>query len=306
MSNEAMPRTLLKRRVEVQRVGDYWRGKFYAMGSPCEVLVRSRKKTKASKIALAVADEAWRVEDKFSRYKSGNIIDRINASNGLAIEVDEETASLLNFADALHEMSDGRFDITSGCLRAAWTFDGSDNIPDESVVANALKNVGWHKIRWNQPIIELGPSMQIDFGGIGKEYAVDRAASLVKEQGVDGCLVNFGGDLVAIGGDTSSAWRVGIEKLDQLTDLPERLIQISHGGLATSGDARRYLLKDGVRYGHVLDCTTGWPVKDAPRSVTVAADSCTQAGMLATLAVLRGADAESFLETQTIQHWCVR
>jgi thiamine biosynthesis lipoprotein len=78
------------------------------------------------------------------------------------------------------------------------------------------------------------------------------------------------------------------------------------GGLATSGDARRFLQKDGVRYSHILDPKTGWPVPGAPRSVTVAADSCTQAGMLSTLAMLKGAQSESFLKEQGVLFWCNR
>ncbi|HUY84507.1 MAG TPA: FAD:protein FMN transferase [Steroidobacteraceae bacterium] len=74
----------------------------------------------------------------------------------------------------------------------------------------------------------------------------------------------------------------------------------------TSGDARRFLLKDGRRYGHILDPHTGWPVRDAPRSVTVAAASCTEAGLLSTLAMLRGPGAETFLEQQGAQHWVLR
>jgi thiamine biosynthesis lipoprotein len=86
----------------------------------------------------------------------------------------------------------------------------------------------------------------------------------------------------------------------------DMMIDLKSGALATSGDARRYLLRDGVRYSHILDPTTGWPVADAPRSVTVAADTCTQAGMLSTLAMLEGADAEKFLAAQDVRYWCRR
>jgi thiamine biosynthesis lipoprotein len=84
------------------------------------------------------------------------------------------------------------------------------------------------------------------------------------------------------------------------------VINLSCGALATSGDTQRYLLRDGVRYGHILDPTTGWPVENAPRSITVAADTCTQAGMLSTLAMLRGTHAEAFLEEEGVQFWCLR
>lgn len=147
--------------------------------------------------------------------------------------------------------------------------------------------------------------MEIDLGGIGKEYAVDRCGALVRKQGGDPCLVNFGGDLVATAAPTRrSTWKVAVE--GEEPDLPDRIIDLKQGALATSGDARRFLSKDGVRYGHILDPTTGWPVPDAPRSVTVAADTCVQAGMLSTLAMLRGAAAETFLETQNVGFWCRR
>ena len=118
------------------------------------------------------------------------------------------------------------------------------------------------------------------------------------------CLINFGGDLVASKPPSDGAgWQVGIDALDPGEGKAQKRLRLKNGGLATSGDARRFLMKDGVRYGHILDPTTGWPVSNSPRSITVAADTCTQAGMLSTLAMLRGAEARSFLEEQGAQHW---
>jgi thiamine biosynthesis lipoprotein len=147
--------------------------------------------------------------------------------------------------------------------------------------------------------------MEIDLGGIGKEYAVDRAAALVRPLSTS-CLLNFGGDLLALGPQAGGApWRVGIESVNAAATAAKH-IDLAVGALATSGDARRFLLKDGKRYGHILDPTTGWPVAGAPRSVTVAAATCTQAGMLATLALLQGERAEAFLEAQGAQFWALR
>ena len=84
------------------------------------------------------------------------------------------------------------------------------------------------------------------------------------------------------------------------------MLQLKEGALATSGDARRFLLRDGVRYSHILNPRTGWPIKDAPRSVTVAAYSCVEAGITATLAMLKGRRAESFLKLEGIRAWCIR
>jgi len=295
------------RSIAVTKKPEYYQGAFLAMGSPCEVLCGTDDEFLANDLLDHIAGEAWRIDDKFSRYLPDNTVDKINRSNGEVVEVDEETANLLDFAASLHEMSDGRFDITSGALRKAWTFDGSDKIPDDSRVRSILETIGWDKVSWQRPTLALQAGMQIDFGGIGKEYAVDKAASVVNEKTGAPMLLNFGGDIVATGPpDNTNGWQVGVEALDTSARKADRVIRLSQGALATSGDARRFLLKDGVRYGHILDPTTGWPVTDAPRSITVAADTCTQAGMLATLAMLQGADAEEFLRTQDIQFWCQR
>jgi len=276
------------------------------MASPCQVLSRADRSTAQKQLELAAA-EAWRIEARYSRYLRGNIVDRINSARGNAVPLDEETANLVDFTATLYELSAGRFDITSGVLREVWTFDGSDRVPAENRVAAVLDRVGWQKAVWQRPLLSLAPGMQIDFGGVGKEYAADRAAALAASQSDAPCLVNFGGDIAAVGATAYGAsWRVGIESLSAGAGEAFKRIDLQHGGLATSGDARRFLLRNGVRYGHLLNPLTGWPVVNAPRSVTVAADTCTQGGMLSTLAMLMGADAEEFLESQSVRYWCLR
>jgi len=277
------------------------------MGSPCELLCESSDKAVAEKVGRAVADEAWRIEDKFSRYLPGNIIDRINSSQGDDVPVDEETARLIDFSVTLYELSDGRFDITSGTLRRVWTFDGSDNIPSRVDVAAVLELVGWDKVEWNGSSLSMPAGMEIDLGGVGKEYAVDKAAAIAREHTDASCLVNFGGDLAVSHAPVKrKAWHVGIESLSRSSKAAETVIRLAAGALATSGDARRFLMRDGVRYPHILDPNTGWPVIGAPASITVAADTCVQAGMLSTLAMLKGDGAESFLQAQGHQFWLTR
>lgn len=295
----------VERTTTLSMVDGVWSGRFRSMASPCELLLRDCSEIHAQRALLTVANEAWRIEDKFSRYLNDNIVASINDSDGHTVEVDDETANLLDFAVTLYELSDGHFDITSGVLRRAWQFDGSDNLPSQDAINDVLRFVGWHNVRWHRPQLTMQPGMQIDFGGIGKEYAVDRAAACAHDVAGTACLVNFGGD-VAASGEADPAWQVGIEALDTSVPHADRIIHLTRGAIATSGDSRRYLLKDGRRYSHILDPVTGWPVVDAPRSITVAADTCTEAGMLATLAMLRGAAAESFLDEQQVQYWCRR
>jgi len=275
-------------------------------------------KNTAQKILLLAQQETARIEKKFSRYRNDNIIYQINHSSGKKIQVDEEMASLLDYASHCYAISDGMFDITSGVLRKVWKFDGSDNLPSKHAVQTLLGKIGWKHISWQRPFITLPENMQIDLGGIGKEYAVDKTAILLEQHNTS-VLVNFGGDLrVTRHRKQGRPWVVGIEDTDNLADIIDNKsskksisasvneYDLSRGGIATSGDTRRYLIKDGVRYSHILDPRTGWPVKDAPHSITVAAGTCIDAGIIATLAMLHGAEAEAFLSSQGVIHWCQR
>ncbi len=275
------------------------------MGSPCEVLTDGGDKQLAGRLSSLVASEAWRIEDKFSRYLDGNVIQRINTAHGEPVEVDAETGNLLDFAATLFDISGGSFDITSGVLRAVWTFDGSDNIPAQDDIDKVLGRVGWQRVTWADSQLTMQPGMEVDLGGIGKEYAVDRCTALARSAANVPVMINFGGDLAVTSPPVSrQSWKVGIEGPN--VDSAEKLVDLRQGALATSGDARRFLLRNGVRYSHILDPRTGWSVPDAPASITVAADTCTQAGMMSTLAMLRGAAAEEFLAAQELLHWCRR
>jgi thiamine biosynthesis lipoprotein len=276
------------------------------MASPCEVLIETSSQKQAKQLGKIARDEALRIEHKFSRYRDDNIVHTINNGNGTAVEVDSETSRLLEFADQCFVLSDGLFDITSGVLGQVWRFDGSENIPLQSDIQILLPLVGWEKVGWQAPHIVVPEPMQIDFGGIGKEYAVDRTVSLLREATDLPFLVNFGGDLHASRAPIEqSAWLVGIEAMRE-SGAAVKTIELKRGALTTSGDAQRYLLKDGIRFGHVLHPKTGWPVLDAPACVTVAGNSCTESGVLSTLALLHGAKAESFLKSHDVVFWCQR
>ncbi len=279
--------------------------KFSAMASPCEVLLPSMELDAALMIGAIAAKEALRVEKKFSRYRNDSVTAWIHEQRGATIELDEETASLMDFASQCYDLSDGLFDITSGVLRRAWKFDGSSRLPDTAAVEALLPLVGFAKLTWRSPHLLLPAGMELDFGGIGKEYAVDRAYDSLAVRDWGPFLINFGGDLRANRPAPHGPWQVGIERPD--TDREATLLlELEHGALATSGDSRRYVLKDGVRYGHILDPRTGWPVPGSPRSVTVAGSNCTEAGLLSTLALLQGAGAQQFLENERVRYWILQ
>ncbi len=290
------------RKTELNREDGFWKGSFMAMASPCDVLMEIEEKSLAQYILKAVADEAWRIEDKFSRYKKENIIFKINNSKGEMVVIDDETSRLFDFASELFEISEGMFDITSGVLRTVWKFDGSDNVPDKKQIKKVIKNIGWQKVGRENNQLTLPEGMEIDLGGIGKEYAVDRCVQIARQKTNESVLVNFGGDLAMTTlRKNNGFWSVG--RLITGSEEACGLFQLYGGAIATSGDANRFLLKDGVRYSHILNPKTGWSINDAPHTVSVAAPTCIEAGMMSTLAMLQGGDAETFLKLQEVNYW---
>jgi thiamine biosynthesis lipoprotein len=146
--------------------------------------------------------------------------------------------------------------------------------------------------------------MELDFGGFGKEYAADRAATLLQQLGVRSGLVNLGGDIRLVGPrPDGSAWRLGIQHPRHDTRLLAQL-PLAGGALATSGDYERFFERAGRRYCHVLDPRTGWPVAHW-QSVSVVAPACLAAGALTTVAMLKGAAAPDFLAGQQVAYLAV-
>ena len=289
----------------IRRADSHWVIAYTAMAGPCEVLVRCDDAGRAGGLAALAWQETTRIEAKFSRYRDDSVVHAINHGDGAALRVDDETSRLLRYAGHCYDLSDGRFDITSGVLRRAWVFDGREARPDRALIDSLLSRVGWNRVEFDGSSIRLQPGMEIDLGGIGKEYAADRVADLLAAANIP-VMVNLGGDIRTISGaDARVPWTIGIEDPSG-EDVAVGQLDLANGAVATSGDARRFCYVDGVRLGHILDPRTGWPVAGAPRSATVIADTCTAAGFMATMAILHGADAESFLDAQDVIHHCVR
>ena len=266
----------------------YYRCEFKAMGTLCEIQLFALTKTKAKKVANAAILDVQRLERLYSRYKPDSILSKINrvALLGGSIKVDEETACLLDYAVTCYQQSDGLFDITSGILRRAWKFD-QDQLPEQSLIDQLLDSVGWHKVVWQRPVLTFSmPGMEIDFGGIVKEYAVDRAAALCFAQGIKHGVINLGGDIKVIGPRADgSPWRIGIRHPHNKDDLLDTLL-LYEGALASSGDYERCINVDDVRYGHILNPKTGWPVRHLA-AVSVVGDFCVVAGSASTIAMLK-------------------
>ncbi|MFO1329705.1 MAG: FAD:protein FMN transferase [Rubrivivax sp.] len=276
---------------------------FTAMGTPCEVQLAAPVAAHARAAAQRVQDEVSRLERRYSRYREDSDLSALNrvAAAGGSTTVDDETAALLDYAHTCHGQSGGLFDISSGLLRRAWRF-GSGRLPDAAEVQALLPFVGWHQVRWQRPRLSFGRAgMELDLGGIVKEYAADRAAALLAADGIAHGLVNLGGDLRVVGPQPDgSPWRVGVRDPHDAQALLVTLA-LAQGALASSGDYERCIVVDGVRHGHILDPRSGWPVQGLA-AVSVAAPLAVVAGSACTIAMLMGRDGIDWLGGTALPH----
>ena len=280
-----------------------YRHPFPAMGSRCELRLYARSEGEAAAVARAAVADVRRLDAKYSSYRDDSVtaaINRIGAAGG-AVDVDDETATLLDYAAICFRQSDGLFDLTAGALREAWAPQRSA-LPDAAELERVLRRVGWDKLRWARPRLEFGvPGMALDFGGVVKEYAADRAAVICAEAGIRNGLVDLGGDIKIIGPHPDgAAWRVGIQHPREAGEVMATL-ELTRGAVATSGDYERYLEIEGKRYCHVISPRTGMPVQGLA-GVSVCADECVVAGSATTIAMLMEARGPAWLAEVGLPH----
>lgn len=264
--------------------------RFPLMGGGALVqFVDGRGKETASRIARAVENEARRIEVKFSRYRESSVVSEINRNAGRTpVAVDEETDDLIRIALELSDLTGGRFDPTVGALRRAWDFKAG-KVPSDAEVGALLPLVDASSVaRRERTVFLRREGMEIDLGGVGKEYAVDRTARLLREEGVRSAVVSFSGDVRTIGsrGD-GRPWKVGVVDPRNRNRCRFAVRPLSDAGVATSGDYERGFVRDGVRYHHILDARTGWPARGVA-SATVVAATAFRAGCYATASFLFG------------------
>ena len=288
-----------------------FRFSFQAMASANALQLWATDEARARRAADAAIADVRRIEAKFSRYRDDSVTTRINrGAGGDAVAIDAETAALLRYADRCHELSDGLFDVTSGVLRRAWNFrETPPRLPDDAMLGALLALVDWPGVDWNEHAVRLPRAgMEIDFGGVGKEYAADRMATLCLECGIAHGLANLGGDVRVIGPQPDGApWRVGICHPRPSGNRPEEAIasiELAEGAVATSGDYERFFEIDGQRYCHILNARTGWPVRHW-QSVSVVAPMCVVAGTCATIAMLLESKGGAFLDAQRVGYLAI-
>ncbi len=264
---------------------------FQALGTKCEVQYAPASPGQAADFERAAVAWVQAFEAKFSRFQPTSLVSRINAQAGLQwVEVDEEMERLLDICATLHGMTRGVLDPTALPLMKLWDYKASPAvIPPSEQIAAARELVGWAKVQRAPGRVFLPRAgMALDFGGFGKEYAVDIVAGLALNHGIKDVLVDFGHDLRALGAPPARpCWHVGLED-PKSPGQAAGSIGVRDKGVASSGDYLRGFTLNGQRYGHIIDPRTGWPVAHGCRQATVVAENCLQAGVLATTAFVLG------------------
>ncbi|RYZ41907.1 MAG: FAD:protein FMN transferase, partial [Myxococcaceae bacterium] len=265
---------------------------FRALGTNCTIKLRHPDDATACRFILAALGWLSAFEAKFSRYRPDSLISRINsaAGSGNWTAIDGEAEHQLNLADDLYRRTDGIIDATTLPLLRVWDWkQARTTLPTDAEIRAALALTGWEKVERRTGAVRLPlPGMGLDFGGFGKEYAVDHLARMATQHGITDAMIDLGRDIHALGGNGRHPfWHVGIEDGKRPGHCWGGLA-VSGRAVSASGDATRHFIHDGVRFGHILDPRTGWPVANGMRSVTVIANSCLEAGAYSTAVFVLG------------------
>ena len=265
---------------------------FPALGTRCEVQYAAPGGDTQA-MAFERAAQSWveAFEAKYSRFRPDSLVSRINAAAGRDwVDVDAEMEGLMKLCDTLHFMTQGILDPTALPLLRLWNYKtDTPRVPAAAEVEAARRLVGWKKVQRAPGKVFLPEAgMGLDFGGFGKEYAVDITAQIAVDHGILNALVDFGHDLRAVGAPPGRpAWHIGLED-PKNPGASSGSMAIVGKGVASSGDYIRGFVIEGKRYGHIIDPRTGWPVSNGCLQATVVTSSCLQAGVLSTTAFVLG------------------
>ena len=267
---------------------------FRAMGTRCGALIAADDVGVAERFAAEAVAWVGRFEGKYSRFLDTSLLSAINRAAGRDwVEIDPETERLLAICADMHFSTGGLLDPTSGPLVSLWNWkEPRSRLPSEAEIEAAQELVGWGKLERRPGAVFLPRrGMSLDFGGFGKEYAVDKVTELALACGVEACLVDFGQDIRVAGlPPDAPAWHVGLEDPLRPGCVRASLALQEERGVATSGDTHRSFSLNGRRYGHIVDPRTGRPVVASAHSVSVVAPSCLEAGALSTAAFMAGVE----------------
>lgn len=232
--------------------------------------------------ARAALNEADRVEALLTIFRNSSEVSRINLAGAIGVaDVDAEVTALLQRCRAIHAATDGAFDVTSGPLSRCWGFlHRAARVPSDMELDAARSLVGMHRIEVDaasRRIRFATAGMSINFNAIGKGYALDRMAAVMRAHGARQALLSAGGSSVVAVGGRHGGWPIDIRS-PQVARARLARVRLRDGALGTSGQGEQFILTDGerpVRYGHVIDPRTGWPASGVISCSVITSDGAT-------------------------------
>ena len=233
-------------------------------------------------------------DKSLSTYDPNSIISKIN-KNDTSVILDYHFETVFKKAIEVSKKTEGAFDITVAPLVNAWGFgfEKMQNV-DSTLIDSLLQYVGYHKIKLvNNKIIKQNPNIMLDANAIAKGYSVDVVSDFLEKKGIKNYLVEIGGEVKAKGvNKEKKIWRVGIDKPIDDTTLSSRVLEdivyLKNKAIATSGNYRRFYIKNGIKYSHTINPKTGFPVNHSLLSASVFADDCMTADAYATAFMVLG------------------
>lgn len=237
-----------------------------------------------------------RYEKLLSRTVEGSDVWKINHAGGDPVKISADTAKVLSLALDVCEKSGGALDITIAPAVDLWDFKGEEPaLPRDEDIAAAMEKVDYTKVMLEVDTVTIPKGMEIDLGAVAKGYIADRAAEFLKENGVQSAALNFGGNVIALGSKPDgSPWNIGIQDPDSQTGESIAVVEVKDRSVVTSGVYQRGFDMDGIRYHHILDTDTGWPVQNGVSSVTIIAEGSARADALSTACFAMGRDGLDF------------
>ncbi len=271
------------------------------MGSTVELKFYSPSEEVFHRVVNACVERTKEIDRLFSNYRDDSVLAEVNRSAGVSpVSVPGEFLRLVRTSIEYSELTDGAFDITIGSLFELWRGEtASGRLPEESRIRDALGCTGFRKIKTDEAKSQVfldGDCVRLDFGAIGKGYAVDEMVRIARQNGIKRGLVNFGGNIYAMNPPAGKKfWDVGVRKPGSGNQIISN-IDLVNKGIATSGDYERYFEHEGKRYSHIIDPRTGWPAGDVT-SVVAVSKTATEADVFSTaVSVLGPPGAQTFVK----------
>ena len=240
---------------------------------------------------------------EFSLFDSSSVVCRLN--RGEDVPLSEDFVNLLQLSAQISRATDGAFDVTVAPLVKLWGF-GPDSLREVTpqMVDSVLENVGYEKIAVDDGrLVKKNDRLQLDFGAVAKGLAVDKAVKLMQQRGYKDFLVDIGGEVRTCGTKYGKPWRIGVQVPTADSDgaiASNYDFPLSDKAIATSGNYRNYHEKDGKRFSHIINPTTGYSERSDLLSVSVIADDCTTADAYATALMVMGREkALQWLQTHS-------